>query len=351
MVKLAWERSARTIGLEAKVTRGDAVVADTTLFACDDATAPAGETRYQLTLTSRGQHSAPSEALVKVPAAQPPAAPTGLAASAQPNAVRLTWRPSERAVGYLVERAADGEPATRLTAEPVTLPSYTDGSGQAGRAYRYTVRAVSRRALQSDPSAAVTATATALRGPVLDLPLTANGDGRLWDGTAWPGRLEAGATITDDGLKLVPTGSLTLAHHEQFDLSGPFSVDFRVFIEQAGDMPVFVSCGAWRQSGWFMQRLGGAWRWHVGGVDCDGGTPATGRWIRLTGVWDGREARLYEDGKLVGRAAGPIATVPFAGPLLVGQYSGGPAASYQVVGRIKSVAVYRQALSAEELQP
>ncbi|MBI5832132.1 MAG: hypothetical protein HZB16_07460 [Armatimonadetes bacterium] len=351
VVTLAWERSARTIGLEAVVARGDKTIADTPLFACADAAAPTGRAEYSLVVSARGRRSQPSHVTLEVPAAKPPAAPTGLTAGAQPNAVRLSWSAVERAAGYVVDRALEGQPPVRLTAEPIALPTYTDGSGEAGRAYRYTVSAVSRRAVAGPPSAPVTGTAVALKGPVLDLPLTSLADGRLWDGSALTGRLAGGAQITADGLKIGPTGSLTLPHHEQFDLTGPFSVDFRVFIEQAGDMPVLVSCGLWQQAGWFVQRLGGAWRWHVGGLDCDGGQPAVAKWIRLTGVWDGQEARLYQDGQLVGKVAGRVNSAPFGGPLMVGQYSGGPAPSFQVVGRIKAVGLHRRALTPEEIKP
>ncbi len=52
-------------------------------------------------------------------------------------------------------------------------------------------------------------------------------------------------------------------------------------------MPVIISCGRWQDRGWFLQKLGGSWRWHLGGTDCDGGGVPTGQWVHLTGTYDG----------------------------------------------------------------
>jgi hypothetical protein len=53
----------------------------------------------------------------------------------------------------------------------------------------------------------------------------------------------------------------------------------------------------------------------VGGIDCDGGQPALGRWIHLVGTYDGRTARLFEDGKLVGEKTGAANTAPWRATL------------------------------------
>jgi hypothetical protein len=87
----------------------------------------------------------------------------------------------------------------------------------------------------------------------------------------------------------------------------------------------------------------------VGGVDCDGGTPETGRWLHLAGTFDGTTARVYQDGKLLAEASGTFNTAPWPGPLHVGQYSGGPNPDFQVNGRIREVKVHHRALTAEEI--
>jgi hypothetical protein len=113
-------------------------------------------------------------------------------------------------------------------------------------------------------------------------------------------------------------------------------------------MPVVVSCGHWRHAGWFVQRIGGGWRWHVGGIDCDGGKPAPGRWTHLVGTYDGQTARLYQDGRPVAAKAGAASRAPWKRPLHVGQYSGGPGAPYQVFGRIAGLRIYSRALPAAD---
>jgi len=125
-------------------------------------------------------------------------------------------------------------------------------------------------------------------------------------------------------------------------------VECWVYFEKQGQMPVIVSCGVWQQSGWFLQWLGNHWRWHVGGIDCDGGTPALGRWIHLVGTFDGKTARLFQDGALVAEKVGAANTNVFAGELHVGQYSGLPSVEYQVTGRIAGVKIYHRPLDATE---
>ena len=113
-------------------------------------------------------------------------------------------------------------------------------------------------------------------------------------------------------------------------------------------MPIVVSCGLWNHAGWFLQRIGGVWRWHVGGLDCDGGQPAVGRWIHVVATFDGRTARLFQDGVQVAERAGSANTSRWAGDLCIGQYSGSPGPEFQVTGRIAGVQLYHRPLTAAE---
>ena len=78
-VRLSWERSARTIGLEAEVHRGagegfeptqDTLLTETLLAHYLDKGAPQGEQHYALVLRSNGQRSQPSFITVNVPSPQ-----------------------------------------------------------------------------------------------------------------------------------------------------------------------------------------------------------------------------------------------------------------------------------------
>jgi len=111
---------------------------------------------------------------------------------------------------------------------------------------------------------------------------------------------------------------------------------------------VIASCGLWQSSGWFLQQLGGVWRWHLGGIDCDGGKVVAGQWTHLTATFDGQVARIFQDGTLVATRAGKANPAPWPGELHVGQYSAGPAPSFQVAGRIAGLKIYHRALTADE---
>jgi len=158
-----------------------------------------------------------------------------------------------------------------------------------------------------------------------------------------PAKCEAGALDVSAG------GHATFPHDGRFDLAQPLSIECRVFFDKPTQMPVILSCGHWRRAGWFLQWIGGKWRWHVGGFDCDGGKPEPGRWLHVVGTYDGTALRLFQDGRLVAEQPGTFNTAPFPGDLHVGQYSGGPAPEFQVIGKIQDVKLYHRALGAEEV--
>jgi hypothetical protein len=120
-------------------------------------------------------------------------------------------------------------------------------------------------------------------------------------------------------------------------------------LDSRGRMPVLVSCGAWQQAGWFLQRLGSQWRWHVAGIDCDGGRPVPDQWVHLIASFDGTTARLFENGVLVAEKAGAAQLAPWPGDLHVGQYSGHPAADYQVFGTLRDLRIYHRPLDGPEV--
>ena len=78
----------------------------------------------------------------------------------------------------------------------------------------------------------------------------------------------------------------------EFDLGRAISVECWVWIDRESPMPVVLSCGEFNATGWFVQRFGGGWRWHLGGISCDGGRPAIGRWVHLVGTFNGSQARF-----------------------------------------------------------
>jgi len=142
---------------------------------------------------------------------------------------------------------------------------------------------------------------------------------------------------------------VTFRHDDRFDASQPLSVECRVRFDTLGEMPVVISHGQWNQSGWFLQQLGGRWRWHLSGTDCDGGHPTADRWIHIAAIYDGTALKLYEDGNPVAESPGPINPAAWSGDLFIGQYSGGPGPQYQTTGHVTGVKIYHRALTAEEV--
>ncbi|MGD0094222.1 MAG: LamG-like jellyroll fold domain-containing protein, partial [Planctomycetota bacterium] len=362
VVRLAWERSARTIGLLAELHRGPAadfapsretLLTTTGLFEYSDAGAEPGTQHYALVLFAGEQHSAPQRAAVTVPVPPPPSVPAALAATPAPGRVDLHWSDSGPAnLRYHVYRAEAGsEDFKRLTAESLAVPQYCDTQAAAGQKYAYTVRAISRRGSESAPAAAVVAAAEPeVQEAVFVAAFSQNANAALHDGAAVPAKVQGKAQVANGCLDLRQGGHVTFEHRGEFELARRITVECWVYFTQPGEMPVVVSSGVWNQAGWFLQKIGGGWRWHVGGVDCDGGRPAADHWVHVVATCDGHKAQLYQDGKLIVEKSGAVNTAPWTGALHIGQYSGGPGPQFQVTGCIAGVKVYNRILTAQDAE-
>ena len=236
-----------------------------------------------------------------------------------------------------------------MTDKPTRLAFFADSGLDSEVPYTYVVRAVSPRGLESEPSVAVTAAARVIKEPIFAAAAEAEVRGVVYDGEKLSSQKHGKARSADGLLEFKEGGHFTFPHRSEFELSQPLTVECWVWLDKAGKSPVLVSCGRWREAGWFLQRLGERWRWHVGGVDCDGGKPETNRWIHLVGAYDGKTLRLFEDGVQVADASGGVKTDAFPGDLHIGQYSGGPSDDFQVTGRMAGVKVYHRPLSTTEV--
>ena len=354
-VQLAWPQSAQTIGLHFELHRSseplftphdDSLIVKTPLFQFRDWHAEPGRQHYALVLVADSHRGEPVYASVDVPLPVPPAPPERVEIDSASGVMHVQWQsPPARPHGYHVERARAGDEAfERLTGEPVRRSSFADLTVQTDQSYQYRVRSVSHRGLESEPSQTVEATAQMIMEPVFAAAFAQQVAGAVYPDRRLEGQLHGSSRIHDGALDLRQGGHVTFRHDASFDLSQPLSVSCWVRLEQLGDMPIVVSCGAWNQAGWFLQRLGGQWRWHVGGVDCDGGQPTVGKWTHLAGIFDGRETRLYENGKLVARRGGSFQTIRWPGDLHVGQYSAGPGPQYQVIGQIQQLEIHHRPL-------
>jgi hypothetical protein len=360
-VHLAWERSARTIGLTAELHRSSqagftpspaTLQAESSRSEFIDSTAPAGRQHYALVYVSGNERSQPSRAAVDVPPPSAPPAASGLKAVGNSYCVRLEWEPAgeQPSLGYHVYRGQPGAgQLQRVTEEPIRETSFSDLTSEIGVPFAYAVRSVSGRGVEGPLSNRVTAAATVTREPVFTVRFDRNVEGRFLSGESIAGTRLKGARIEQGMLDVCRGGAVSFAHRPEFGLGQPLSVECWVWFERQGKMPVVVSCGQWRSAGWFLQWIGTRWRWHVGGVDCDGGRPEMGRWIHVVGIYDGRRLRLFQDGQPVAEAHGLVSRNAFPGPLYLGQYSGSPGPDFQVAGRIAGVKLYHRPLEPTEI--
>jgi len=130
VVQLAWESSARTIGLEAALHRGTSpnfeptmhnLVTRTPLFEYTDRFAPPGTQHYALVLIRADQRGRPTYAAVDVPDPPPPPTPTGLAVVPASCTVRLAWEaPPASLLGYHVFQATYTSASTAASPAPTS---------------------------------------------------------------------------------------------------------------------------------------------------------------------------------------------------------------------------------------
>ncbi|MCL2305739.1 MAG: hypothetical protein FWC43_10385 [Planctomycetaceae bacterium] len=260
----------------------------------------------------------PSRTEAVVPQPKKPAPPKNLRVTAEPGKLTFQWdvdRP-----GQYRYKIGDAEPISKNRTEIVE---------DSNREITLTVRTVGRLDTESDP---VSLTAKSL--PIDRTPVFSLAD------MFKEGKLQGDAVFEDGVLDLSRGGHLEFPQEEKRNIRGQFSIELEVKFDSVNDSPLMVSNGVWRQSGWFVQKFGNGIRFHFSGVDCDGGVAEIGKWTKLLGTYDGQTVRLYQDGKLVGeKPAGNL--VPWGGPMILGQYTGGIAPGFQMKGQIKNVRIYR----------
>ena len=185
----------------------------------------------------------------------PPAAPTGLAATAGDNQVSLTWTASAGAASYNVKRSTtsgSGYSTIGTTTDPTT--AYTDLSAVKFTQYYYVVSAVSAYGESSD-SSEVSATPTGVYGPSayesFNYASLANGDASTaagftgnWNVSGSPSIL-AGLTYTN-----LPTSDNSYSHgaagaQTTVDFANPLSsgTKYISFLFQGSGNPGGNACG------------------------------------------------------------------------------------------------------------
>jgi hypothetical protein len=187
-----------------------------------------------------------------------------------------------------------------------------------------------------------------IREPVFVTDFRSKVAATLLDGQSVTGAAHAGAKPVGGVLEFGSTGFATFEHRPEFEVRKAFSLECWVRIDEEPSMPVIAAAGAFNSAGWFLQRYGRGWRWHIAPASCDGGRPAVGQWTHLVGTFDGRQACLYQDGKQVASVDCYPTAASWNRGLTLGQYSARKE-SYQVKGGITGVKLYHRALRAAEV--
>jgi len=378
LVQLNWESSARMIGLIAEIHRGkkDKFKPDaTTLIGRSeratfcDTNPPPGKIYYAVVFVSDPaetcgtvksgavfdyQHQQPAddkgEACPLVSFKPERAAPvyvtheppkqdkqtqTDILPQAEPRTgnIALSWPPVgvPGLTAYDVYGAQGRGKPVKLNKEPLRTPQYVDATFHGMQETRYAATAYGPNAPERKPPADkywVSATPKPMREtPVFKLSPTAEGL-QLTDGARF-----------EDGV-LVLTGNGFAKRPPLNDLSGsPFSFVLEIMFDEAGAMPVVLGFGKYQGDGWFVQRFGGGWRFHLANTSCDGGSMQVGQWTRLVGTFDGSTARLYQDGKKVAETFIPAMPTPLTTDWRIGQYVQ-LEPPFQVHGKIRLLEIY-----------
>ena len=274
-VELAWPRTAETIGLQYELHRGpaaeftpdaDTQIGLTTAGRYVDLLPPAGRQHYALVVTSGQQRSQPVATSLDVPQPVPPEPARGLAAESRPGEVALTWQgPEWPGVRYDVYRSPAGSSdAEKLTAEPLDRFAFSDLDAEAGRRYAYVVRAVDRRGQISLPTPTVEAEPLPeIKEPLWRTDFGSNVEAVRRDGSRVKGRLHGDAKLAGGSLELGDNGFVTFEPLPDFELRKAFSLECWVRLDRESAMPVVAAAGAFNAHGWFLQRYGAGWRWHL----------------------------------------------------------------------------------------
>jgi len=361
-VQLAWTRSAQTIGLSFALyrhnqpefePRREFLVNRTSLFAHEDLQAPQGRQYYALVASSAGIQSKPAYAIASVPKPTPPDPPMQTKATPLPDAIKLQWKPIDDVnIRFNIYRSEPGSGEwTKLNPQPLLTDTFTDSTVPDRAKYRYQIRSINRHGIESRPGDEVQAAPLPeIKEPVFEASFAEGPNAMTADSKISKGVTHGPAKIADGILDLSAGGHITYPYSDQFDLNARLSMECMIKFDNVGQMPVVVSCGQWNTKGWFLQNLGGKWRWHLAGTDCDGGTVTQNKWIHLIGTFDGLNATLYQDGQKVASIPCNPNPAPWAQDLFIGQYSATPGDAYQLKGKIDHVRIYRRALKPKEVE-
>lgn len=357
---LEWERSAAIIGLTSEVHRGtsknfttgpETLIIETPLTSFMDTDVPPGKQYYALVLSNGNKRSKPSYAALNVPKPIPPQKPTDLTARPAPYIIYLDWKaaPEDTANYHVYRKNGKDGSSEKLTDQPLASTSYCDLGAKPGHPYTYFVCAVNKRGTESDPSETITVSSLATQDPVLSITMDNGPEAILGDGSVMKGESSGAVSGKGNILNLNKGGYITFPHMTILEPGRIIAVECWVHMESLEGIPVLLSSGLYAEHGWFLQAIGGRWRWHVGGVSCDGGQTVINKWTHLMAAKNGNEFCLYQDGKKVAGTNAPSSSGFSGRKLFAGQYSGVVDPQFQVKGRLAGIKIYHRPITENEV--
>ena len=136
-------------------------------------------------------------------------------------------------------------------------------------------------------------------------------------------------------------GCLVVPSEEDLNMKGFLAISFDIKFTQPGVMPVPVSYGAWRRSGWFIQKFQEKWRFHLSETDCDSETKVPlNEWLHMDFIVENGQMKVLQNGQTVAQSPVSSTLVDWFGDLYLGQYSDTQKPEYQFHGEMKNLQIW-----------
>ena len=295
------------------------------------------------------------ELKVKIPRFPPPSPPSGLKAIALPGGVKLIWGKAGRdIIGFRVERLDDGEfkPVKELYQPNYFAENMIRVKEQSRENLVYRVRAIAPNGELSEPSNEVSVVPL----PGINTPFfSASFEGSLRAEPGGEGFSNLPAIFGEEGVgrSIYLSGENWLYYPPREDFNPQFELTIELWakILSTEGMPVLVGHGLWRETGYFLQILGGQIRFSIAGVgDFDSQyRPPLNQWLYICATYDGAKFHLYVNGEEVASQKAEGELRPSASPLYLGRYEILDKV-YFFKGYLDEVRLYPYALSPEEVK-
>ena len=294
-----------------RVYRDDKLIGDTALpFFPDAAAEPAPRHRYAVEAWHQGARLLREEAVAEV-ADIPIREKFPPTVSVRGDKLLLTWPASASKQAAVFDLRLESAGAPPINAR---IPASTDVPNQYVAAlspgeWRAQLTPINRAGKPGSGSQVAFQWPPAMKQRTVDLPLN-----RL----PAAARLQPRVDFTVPGA-VFKGGYLDLPHQPWMDLEGDSALSFEFQLEEAGEMPVLLSHGAWQMDGWFVQILAGRLVIRTPQADATGPVVQTGKWYKVRWELSGQAHRLLVNGEEV-QPFTPIQMKPAERTLRIGQY-------------------------------